>query len=264
MKKIIPFVLSLFVISSCSVEEEMNIETTSVRISAGNQFASATRDKLVEQGNLYGWISELQVVTAHLTSGIVSTTDFKLVPNGTPHADSKFIIDNVIVGKNSFTASSKTNVTEKLETAQVSKSVSHSKAISNLNSRNPYALYTSNNPVLFDIIQDKSQNVIIPMVTDHSRLIALFSIENSHSAVITCFVNGVSFGPPAYCTRNLNATFYWSDRNSLVGKSVYFRIQVEKPGHKPIYTTRVVTLKASNTTKMAYSIGDDFLTPLPL
>jgi len=263
MKKTILFVLTLLAISSCSVDEEMQVETTSVEVSTRNEFIITARDKNVQQGNIYGWINELQVVATNLASGIVSTTNFNLVPNGTPGAASKFIIDNVIIGKNTFTALSKTNVIEKLETAQVSKSVSFSKAINDLNSRNPYALYTSAVPVTIDIIQGNSQNVVIPMKTDNSRLIALFSTKKNHSAIITCFVDGARFGPSTTCTKYVNATFYWSDRNSLAGKSVYFRIKVDKPGSELIFTTPKITMKASNTTKMMYSI-DNSLTIIPM
>jgi len=201
-------------------------------------------------------------IKATYSSGYVSTTDFTLVANGTSGAGTKFIMDNVMIGNNTFTASSKTTEPERLETAQVSRSEAFTTTMSALNARNPYAVYTNTAPVNFTIIQDAAQNVNIPMKTDNSRFIALFNIEdfNFNTYTVTCYVNGVTFGPTATCTWFRNATFYWSDSNSIAGKSVYFKIV----SGNTTYTTASKVLIASNSTKMRYTISNSTLVTTPM
>jgi hypothetical protein len=267
MKKILMIIVLLIAMSSCSIEDDINMETTSVAVSAGNEFSVSTTGKNIQRGTLFAWISEMQIKATHTASGYISTTDFTLVANGTSGAGTKFIMDNVMIGSNTFTASSKTTEPERLETAQVLKTVSNATAISNLNSRNPYALYTSIAPVNYTITQGTAQNVNIPMKTDNSRLIALFNSENVNTVYlgktvnITCYVNGAAFGPAAICDKDKNATFYWSDRNSVAGKSIYFKIVVNQLfGGPTTYDTPAIVMKASNTVKIMYSVNSSLTT----
>jgi hypothetical protein len=261
MKKILLIIVLLIAISSCSIEDDINPQTSSVSVSTENEFNATTTGKNTQRGSLFAWISEMQIVATH-ESGYVSTTDFTLVANGTSGAGTKFIMDNVMIGNNTFTASSKTTEPERLETAQVSRSEAFTTTMSTLNSRNPYAVYTNTAPVNFTIIQDAAQNVNIPMKTDNSRFIALFNVEDFsfNSYTITCYVNGVAFGPTATCTWFKNATFYWSDRNSIAGKSIYFKIV----SGATTYTTSSKILKVSNTFKMRYTIKDNSLVTTPM
>jgi hypothetical protein len=266
MKKILMIIVLLIAISSCSIEDDMNIETTSVAVSTENEFNVSTTGKNVQRGSIFAWISEMQIKATH-ESGYVSTTDFTLVANGTAGASTKFIMDNVMIGKNTFTASSKTTEPERLETAQILKTVSNTTAINNLNSRNPYALYTSTAPVNFTISQGIAQNINIPMKTDNSRLIALFNSENFSTVYggktvnITCYVNGLPFGPTAICDKDKNATFYWSDRNSVAGKSISFKIIVNQIlGNSTTYETPAIIMRPSNTVKIMYSVNSSLTT----
>jgi hypothetical protein len=261
MKKILLIIVILIAIPSCSVEDDINPQTTTVAISAGNEFITSTTGKNVQRGSMFAWISEMQIKATH-TSGYVSTTDFTLVANGTSGAGNKFIMDNVMIGNNTFTASSKTTEPERLETAQVSRSEAFTTTMSALNSRNPYALYTSTAPVNFTIIQDAAQNVNIPMRTVNSRFIALFNIDdfNLNSYTVTCYVNGVKFGPTTTCNWFRNANFYWSDSNSIAGKSIYFKIV----GGNDTFTTASKVLIASNTAKIRYTIKDNSLITTPM
>jgi hypothetical protein len=269
MKKILLIIVLLIAIPSCSIEDDITPQTTSVGISTANEFAVSTTDKNVQRGSLFAWISEMQIKATH-SSGYVSTTDFTLVANGTAGAGTKFIMDQVIIGDNTFTATSKTNEPERLETAQVPRSEAFTTTMSNLNARNPYAVYTNTAPVNFTIIQDAAQNVNIPMKTDNSRFIAIFNTEdingnNSENVVtITCYVNGVPFGPTATCDKYKNATFYWSDRNSIAGKSIYFKIVNNDRGNLDTYTTTTKVLLASNTVKIKYTIKDRALVTTPM
>jgi hypothetical protein len=265
MKKILLIIALFIAISSCSIEDDINTETTSVAVSAGGEFSTATTGKNVQRGTLFAWISEMQIKATH-SSGYISTTDFTLVANGTTGVGTQFIMDGVMIGSNTFTAVSKTTEPERLQTAQVSRSELFTTTMTNLKTRNPYALYTSTNPVNYTIVSGIAQNVNIPMKTDNSRYIALFTTEDiggSNSAnvvTITCYVDGVSFGPTATCNKDKNATFYWSDRNSIVNKSIYFRVVNNDRGTLDTYTTPTKVLKASNTVKLRYTIKDLSLT----
>jgi hypothetical protein len=261
MKKVLSIIVLLITLSSCSIEDDINMDTTTVAISAGNEFIVSTTGKNVQRGSMFAWISEMQIKATH-TSGYVSTTDFTLVPNGTSGAGNKFLMDNVMIGNNTFTASSKTTEPERLETAQVSRSEAFTTTMSALNSRNPYALYTSTAPVNFTIVQDAAQNVNIPMKTANSRFIALFNLDDFslNSYTVTCYVNGVRLGPTATCTWFRNATFYWSDSNSIAGKSIYFKIV----GGNDTFTTASKVLISSNTAKMRYMISNNSLVTTPM
>jgi hypothetical protein len=269
MKKILLIIVFLTALSSCSAEDDTNIETTSVSISTENEFNTSTAGKNVQRGSLFAWISEMQIVAVH-SGGYVSTTNYTLVANGTAGADTKFFMDAVMIGNNSFTASSKTTETEKLETAQVSISEAFTTTIANLKARNPYALYTSTNPVNYTITPGTVQNVSIPMSTYNSRFIALFTTEdiaggNSGNIVtITSYVNGVLYGPSATCSKSKNATFYWSNKNSIAGKSIYFKIVNNDRGTLDTYYTTSILLKASNTVKIRYTIKDNSFTTTPM
>jgi hypothetical protein len=270
MKKILLFIVVLIAIPSCSIEEDTNPQTTSVTATTGNEFNATTTGKDVQRGSLFAWISEMQIVATH-ESGYVCTNDYTLVTNGTAGAGSQFVMDNVHIGNNTFTASSKTTEIERLETTQVSRSEPFTTTMANLNSRNPYALYTSTAPVNFTIAQDLAQEVNIPLKTDNSRFIALFKNDdingpsNSGNVVtITCYVDGVPFGPTATCDKFKNATFYWSDRNSIAGKSIYFKVVNNDNGTLDTYTTTSIVLRASNTVKIGYTIKNQALVTTPM
>jgi hypothetical protein len=262
MKKVLLLIILLIAIPSCSVEDnEPSNETTTVAISTTNEFTATTTGKNVQRGNLFAWISEMQIKATH-SSGYVSTTDFTLVDNGTPGAGTKFLMDNVLTGNNSFTATSKTNEPERLETAQVNLTESFTTTMDNLNARNPYALYTSKSPVNFAITLGTAQNVNIPLKTDNSRFISLFTIEDFslNTYTVTCYVNGTKFGPTATCNWFRYATFYWSDSNSTAGKSIYFKIV----SGNTTYTTPSKVLIASNTAMMRYTISNNSLVTTPM
>lgn len=269
LKKAVLIFVLLILMPSCAAEDDFTPQTTSVTISTGNKFSISTTSKDVQRGSIFAWISEIQVKATH-TTGYTSTTDYVLVDNGTPEAATKFIMDDVLIGDNTFTACTQTNEPERLETTQFSRpngaTSPNNTVILNqfdtLNSRNPYAVYTSTNPVNSTIDQAFSKEINIPMKTENSRIIAVFATDdikagNSDNMVtITCYVDGVSFGPPAICDANKNATFYWSDRNSIAGKSISFRIVHNDQGTLEIYDTPLKVIKASNTLKMLYAIKD--------
>jgi hypothetical protein len=277
MKKLVLIVALLIAISSCSTEDDMVPKNITVAISTNNEFMASTTNKNVQRGSMYAWISEMQIKATH-ESGYVTITDFTLVNNGTPGSDTKFMMDNVQLGKNTFTASSKTKEPERLETTQFSRpnggtSPTNTVIINQfntLNSRNPYAIYTSVNPVTSTIVEGIAQGVNIPLKTDNSRIIAVFATDdvkgsNTDNVVtITCYVNGASFGPPATCNGTLNAAYYWSDRNSIAGKSISFRIVNNDRGTLDIYNTPAIVIKASNTLKMLYIIKDKKLIISPM
>lgn len=262
MKKVLLIIVLLIAIPSCSNEDdETFIETTTVAISTDNEILASTTGKNVQRGSMFAWISEIQIIATH-TSGYVSTTDFTLVNNGTSGAGTKFIMDNVMIGNNTFTATSKTTEPERLETSQVYRNEAFATTISNLNARNPYALYVNKNPVNLNITLGTAQNVNIPLKTDNSRFIALFNIDdfNLNTYTVTCYVNGAKFGPTTTCTWLRNATFYWSNSNSIAGKSIYFKIV----SGSDTYTTASKVLIASNTAKMRYTIVNNSLVTTPM
>jgi hypothetical protein len=262
MKKVLLIIVLLIAIPSCSTEDDTpSLETTTVAISTDNEFIASTTGKNVQRGSLFAWISEMQIKATH-TNGYVSTTNFTLVANGTSGAGTKFIMDDVMIGNNTFTASSKTTEPERLETSQVYRTEAFTTTMSNLSTRNPYALYISKAPVNFNITLGSAQNVNIPMKTDNSRFIALFNIDdlNLNTYTVTCYVNGVKFGPTTTCTWLRNTTFYWSDSSSTAGKSIYFKIV----SGNETYTTAPKVLIASNTAKMRYTISDNSLVTTPM
>jgi hypothetical protein len=277
MKKVLLIIVLLITLSSCSIEDDINMETTTVAISAGNEFIASTTGKNVQRGSMFAWISEMQI-KATRTSGYVSTTDFTLVANGTSGAGTQFIMDNVQIGNNTFTASSKTNEPERLETTQFARpsgATSPTNTVimnqfNTLKNRNPYAVYTSTNPVTATIVEGIATEITIPMKTENSRIIAVFATDDingnntSNVVTITCYVNGVSFGPPATCTNSMNATYYWSDRNSIAGKSISFKIVNNDRGTLETYNSPTMVIKASNTLKMLYTIKDKRLVTTPM
>lgn len=277
MKKALLIIVLLITLSSCSIEDDTIPQTTEVTIVAGNEFITSTTGKNVQRGSMFAWISEIQIKATH-TSGYTSTTNFTLVDNGTAGASGQFIMDNVEIGNNTFTASSKTNEPERLETTQFPRPSGATSPTNTvilnqfniLNNRNPYAVYTNKNPVNSTIAEGIAQEVTIPMKTDNSRIIAVFATDdingsNSTNVVtITCYVNGVSFGPPATCNASMNATYYWSDRNSIAGKSISFGIVNNDRGTLDTYNTPAIVIKASNTLKMLYAIKDKRLVTTPM
>lgn len=183
---------------SCSSQEEALPQTTTVTVAAYNEFGPTTSAKNIERGPLYAWISEIQIIATH-QSGYSSTTDFTIVENGTLGAESKFLIEDVQIGENSFTASTKTTEPERLEAEQLLRTEDFEKRIETLNARNPYAVYASKNPLTYTIVPGLPQNITIPLQTENSRFIAIFTIDDNSIPIknykINCFVNNQPFGP---------------------------------------------------------------------
>jgi hypothetical protein len=94
-----------FLLSSCSNEEIIESpKTTSITI---NTAENSTTGKNVNRGTIFGQVETIQVKAKH-SGGYESITDFKLVASG---GTNSFIMDNVMFGQNTISATTTTAVT---------------------------------------------------------------------------------------------------------------------------------------------------------
>jgi hypothetical protein len=269
--KTIHLILLLFILTACSQEEEtMTIETTSVNIITGEEQLSR---KNVQRGNIFGSIKDITVLAQKYQDPYNASTTFTLTNNATDAT--AFVLDNVAIGSNTFSATTTTGVTPS-KTAGLFTGTGLAGAkneIARMNNTLPYATYTGETGVQ-DIRVGVVDNVPIALKTNHSRFIAyiLCSVVKSNpsgkegTVDVTPYIDGVAGQTISTLAANQDLTIYWSDTNSVNGKTIYFHIVGHLKGANSIviYDTPPVTLVKSTTHRRLYEATSTTVNVLPV
>src|SRR6188768_849031 len=139
MKK--SFILGLALLTilfSCSTDEPTNSETKTTDVAFLVSSPSNVTNKQVQRGDIPVWVNRIDIVAV---SGSYSKSDqFDLVANSSnANIEKNFILTDVAIGSNVFTASTTTDSAKKYVLAP-SNGTAESK-ISELKLHNPYVLY---------------------------------------------------------------------------------------------------------------------------
>jgi hypothetical protein len=276
MKKIFLF-LSLVVLSltSCTSDDAQNTDTattaytgpkTSVVASIDTPVNSNTTAKNVNRGNIFAWVSSINL-TATSTAWLYNTSEnFTLVGTG---GDSAFTIDNVALGANKFTATTTTNTTPVQAFTLVTTGTSSALKTAT-SAHNPYALYSGETNT--NILSTALNVVTLAMTTPNGRVISVFEFDNdaqlraNTKATITATITGPGAGnttltSPLFTNTDL-VLFEWSDATSLAGKQVTYTIKLYDKANPSVLITSYnvvnpTTVKGSTSISCTYQINRD-------
>jgi hypothetical protein len=268
--KTIYILMTLFMLTSCSQEEEvMPIETTSVNIITGEEQLTG---KNVQRGNLFGSIKDITVIAQKYQNPYNSTTTFTLTNNATDAT--AFVLDDVALSWNTFSATTTTGVTPSKTIGLFTGTglTGAKNEIARMNNTLPYATYAGETG-LQDIRVGVVDNVPIELKTNHSRFIAYILcnvVKTNPSGAegtvdVTPYVDGVAGQTISTIAANQDIEMYWSDNNSVSGKTIYFRIVGHTKGNRVVtYNTPTVTLVKSTTHRRLYEATSTAVNELPV
>lgn len=256
MKRIILSALIAMTLVSCS-EEETAIKTTDVAFLVSSPAPSATTSKQVQRGeNIPVWVNRIDVTAV---SGSYSKSEqFDLVVS---NSEKNFIVSDVLIGSNVFTAVTTTDSAKKYVLAP-SSGTAEAK-VAELKAHNPYVLYTGTKT---QVINATNNIVNIDMTTKHGRIISVFQLDNNsafrngYEATITATVDGESSAGTTKVQQSGIVYFEWSNDKALEGKKVVFKVDISPVNnnnnlHTIYYCEQ--TIKASTSISCIYTISKD-------
>lgn len=248
-----------FLCFSCSTEElNTEIQKTSVAFLVASP--ANTTSKQVQRGDIPVWVNRVDITAV---SGSYSKSDqFDLVANNpNSNIEKNFILNDVAIGNNVFTATSTTDSAKKYVLAP-SSGTAEAKIIE-LKSHNPYVLYSG---TATKLIAQTANVVNIDMTTKHGRILSVFQLENNaafkngYEASITATVDGEQSAGTTKVQRDGIVYFEWSNDKSLKGKKVTFKVDVTPINNNnnlhTIYSIEQV-IKASTSISCIYTISKD-------
>jgi len=259
MKRII--ILGIAILASmvsCSTEEtqESNVQTTDVKFLVAAP--ANTTGKQVDKGAIPAWVNKIEIQA--VSGSYTKSEQYDLVVNN-PNADKNFILADVAIGSNVFTAVSSTDSAKKYVLAP-SSGTAEAK-ITELKAHNPYVLYTGT----------KTQTVVatnnvinIDMTTKHGRIISVFQLENNSTfkngfeATITATVDGEASAGTTKVQKDGIVYFEWSNDKALEGKKVVYKVDVTPINnnnnlHTIYYCEQII--KASTSISCIYTISKE-------
>ncbi len=256
--------ITILLFASCSNDDESipasNQQFANVGLSFNQDNPSQTA-KTVNRGTIYAWINSINVKA---TNGSYSTqTLFDLVNTG--GESNSFVIDNVLLGNNTFVATTTTNTPQKLEVSTFPTSIATMTKLTELNNLSPYATYSGN--ITSDIsVNNANALPTINLTTQQGRTIGIFAlsqdlINNNYYAKINVTIDGIK-QPEQIANKDNNVSLYWSDANSTNNKEIKIDIivfdnkNVQYSIMKQI--SNLVTASSSNNT--IYTIKDSSIT----
>jgi len=262
MKQITRFFLFLTLIAllqSCNNEDMQDevLNTTSVSITTHNAFLSG---KNVNDPSIFGNIRDITVTARHIASGYEANTLFTISNNS--NDPTNYVIDNVQVGMNDFTATA-TTATIAIAPSFSSTPRNNSNSgiwntISTQVAAPPYATYSGSvSSIAIDHINPITLN--IPMNTSNGRFIAYFrgGTKTNFSTTVTPYINEVA-QPPITMIYGNDFYLIWNDSDCVEGKTIRFECITTNKGNSTKSTANIpnVTIKSHTTSKYAYDIPE--------
>lgn len=237
------------------------VAKTDVAILVASPGAKLSSKQVFKDGSIPASVNRIDVVTTYNGTPAYApfTTQFDLV--SLPSADKNFIINQVGIGSNTFTATTTTDAAKKYVLAPDSKTAAAK--ILELKANNPYVLYSGTKT---QTIVATNNIINIDMTTQHGRILSVFQLEdnvafkNGYEASITAKVDGEISAGTTKVQNNGIVYFEWSNDKALAGKKVVYTIDVTPINNNnnlhTIYTVEQ-TIKASTNISCIYTISKD-------
>lgn len=266
-----------FSIVSCSSDDNspesiFGMDTTKVEASFGNSFLQPnTTGKNVERGTIPVAIDQIKVVATNITTPAfpVSTTVFDLVANGTGE-ETKFYIDGIASGTNSFTATATTNGL-KTSSETIYDDASALNAFNANKSVTPFAQYTATTSA--QIVFTSPQKITFNMGTSNGKLNTYVYTGSTITATNrkvtvkrqTFDADGtpINTTPQTYdITGSKSFIATWSDDLAEAENYAVLDINVYAQDGTTIETTsqQKITIKASTTINTTIAVTKDGIT----
>lgn len=260
----------ILLLASCSTDET---ETTQLPIQKTNvallvKQPTNETGKSIKRGDIPASVSVIKVKAVYNSTPAYAKEDqWNIVANNTAGADENFILTDVAVGNNTFTASTETTAVKYFELVTASGSAED--RLTSLKTHIPYVLYTGNKTQ--DILQ--TNNVVsINMTTVYGRLLTVFQLDsdsgfkNNYAATITAKIyNSTGTLLATNSGPKINgsglASFEWSNELSVAGNKVVYTVDVTPyPNNNnnlhTIYTVEQL-IKASTSISCIYTVSKD-------
>lgn len=274
MKKVLSLLALLVVVLFSCTKDDSNsngdvsaIQKTSITAVITNT-ASTAKD--VKRGTIIPvWVDKVTLTASNpIATWSVSET-YNIVPDATPGASTNFVLDNVALGVNNFSASSTTNTTGILEQVSIGASGDLT-AYSNVTARNPYVEYLSDNNSGnqgITIVAGGANLVTFGMKPQHGRSMAMFQWDpisplTGYTAQISAVATKAGGGSAGTLAPTVvsptNSTYvYWSDAFAKTGARIDYTIRIYS-GTTLISTLyRSYTLNNGDSNSCIYTINKD-------
>jgi hypothetical protein len=229
MKKIILSAIIAFSIGSCSNDDDTTTPTNATNkfadVSAkfGSSETSLTGKPVLRPATVPVSIDQITVAVVNVNPAVTTPSTVFDFGTGAGYEQTKYYIDNVTSGSNTFTATATTTGTAGFTvTVQTSKTEADA-VIANDQAKTPYAQYTDLKVV--DIVLGQAQSIPFNLTTNQGRLI----IQVASAPILTAMGRKIELTGNRYdaagtqmgagqtldITGNKTATFYWNDVNSV-------------------------------------------------
>ena len=264
MKKLtLLLVLSLLI--SCSESENSSIQqrTTDVVALVNQPQSSRSSSVDVNRGNIYDWVSEIDISLTQTETNYNKSQNFVLVNQG---GEDNFRVEEIAIGPNEIYAETKTDSQERFDAKAIENGRGGiNEEMDNYRAVKPYVLYTSE-PFTQEI-QDSGTNVVnIQLNTNNGRIYssvkwannavyrtegyAMISYSNSQGQVTTEYrlnKDGVVYN-------------YWSNKEAVEGEVMTLTAKIYANSGVLVETfTREVEVRGSTSLRCNYIITDDEL-----
>ncbi len=239
---------------------------TSVTAFISSTAVASPTGKSVNRGAVVpAWVDKITINASNPIAAWNLSETYDMVGSG---GASNFVLDNVALGVNNFSATSTTNTTGLI--TQVSVPASGDEALFNgttWKGRNPYVKYHSST------VGGDNQNILITaggtnlikfgMIPDNGRTMALFQLDENalvsgYTAKVTATISkagGAMATLPTTTINSANSTiFYWSDEFAVTGARVNYKIEIYSGTNLVRTIERAYDLKNGDSNSCIYSI----------
>ena len=219
--------------ASCTNDDSQNtdttagIEKTSINFSVA-QDAKQTTNKVIDRGTIPLYVDNLTIkATSNVLTSWFASETFTFTNAGVTAFAPQLTLDNVVLGLNTFSATSTSANTNKV----FALTNANSSSLTTLLGKTPYIpCYSATNPTA-TIIAGTNSPVNLTMKTDHGRIVTLFKIDapdaDKYKAVVTATVGANTLtGTIDPTTVNRFLTFEWSNEDAVKDAVVTFNIKV--------------------------------------
>jgi hypothetical protein len=269
-KRIYLLGLSLVLVTTACTKDDnntTNIAKASVAFVIDQSTPEADNARQIKRGTIPMWVETLTVVA---NSNVLPSYNVTEVSTFGTTGDNNIKLDNILIGSNTFNASTTTLSPQVLNLNVTSPSGANNDArfataFSTINTNTPYVLYNAT-PVTQNIALTGSNIITLQMKTNNGRILSLFQLSDKLRQLnLNVNITATAYGE-APQTINMNSTkvasFSWSNANSTVGKKVTYTIKVIDTDNITVKDTYTIeqTIEASTSLSCFYILDTDKFT----
>lgn len=233
---------------------------------AGKGSSSSNKD--VKRGNIYPWVSEVDMTFSQTISAYSKAENFKLVKNNKAGAAANFVVKDIALGPNEVVVTTKTDSDQLFQTDFEKNGATSSNITQKLEDYktiHPYVLY--NNTPFTQEIKAAGPNIVnVDLTTNHGRRISSLkwandAIYKTEGYAMVSFIDTNGVESSQYKLEENDVAFnYWSNEDALDGNKITIKAEIYSNNGTLIDTfTREIEVTASTSTTCSYIIKDDKL-----